>query len=165
GSSGRRILFLASLLLLAAGPATMPASGSETTVTNTIVRFQIQRGTNALGAMDVELFDQDKPQTVANFLLYVRSGAYSNSFLHRCLPGFIVQGGGFSVTNPLGMQQFSSFSEVTNYGRLTNEFLVGPRLSNTFGTLVMAKVGGDPNSATSQWSSNLPDETGTSALQ
>src|SRR3954469_14805373 len=48
---------------------------------NTIVHFEIQRGTNnLLGTFDVELFDQDKPETVRNFLLYVRSGAYTNSF-------------------------------------------------------------------------------------
>ena len=114
---------------------------------NTIVRFEVQQGTNALGRMDVELFDNDKPETVRNFLLYVRSGAYSNSFLHRCVPGFVVQGGGFSVTDPLSTNTFSAYLEVTNYGRLANEFLVGPRISNTFATIAMAKVGDDPNSA------------------
>ena len=123
--------------------------------TNTVVRFEIQRGTNSLGRMDVELFDQDKPETVRNFLLYTYSGAYSNTFLHRCVQGFVVQGGGFSVTNPLGTNRFSAFLEVTNFGRLTNEFLVGPRLSNTFATIAMAKVCGDTNSATSQWFFNL----------
>jgi len=127
--------------------------------TNTIVRFEIQRGTNSLGRMDVELFDQDKPETVRNFLLYTYSGAYSNTFLHRCVPGFVVQGGGFSVTNPLGTNRFSAFLEVTNFGRLTNEFLVGPRLSNTLATIAMAKVGGDTNSATSQWFFNLGDNS------
>lgn len=130
---------------------------------NTVVRFQIQRGTNALGVMDVELFDHDKPETVRNFLLYVRSGAYSNSFLHRCVPGFVVQGGGFSVTNAMGASRFSDALAVTNLGRLTNEFLVGPPLSNTFGTIAMAKVGGDPDSATSQWFFNLANNTNLDA--
>jgi cyclophilin family peptidyl-prolyl cis-trans isomerase len=134
-------------------------ASANSTPSNSVVRFQIQRGTNALGAVDVELFDQDKPATVRNFLLYVRSGAYSNSFLHRCVPGFIVQGGGFSVTNPLGTARFSSFNQVTEYGRVTNEFHVGPQLSNTFGTLAMAKLGNDPNSATSQWFFNLGNNT------
>src|SRR5207247_545949 len=94
-------------------------------------------------------------------LLYLRSGAYSNIFFHRCVPGFVVQGGGFSATNPAstGVFNINSYLEVTNYGRLTNEFLVGPRLSNTFGTLAMAKVGGDPNSATSQWYFHLVDNS------
>src|SRR6185436_10715542 len=102
--------------------------------TNTVVRFEIQRGTNSLGRMDVELFDQDKPETVRNFLLYTYSGAYSNTFLHRCVPSFVIQGGGYAVTNPLLNTNLTTFLEVTNLGRLTNEYAVGPRLSNLFGT-------------------------------
>ena len=130
-------------------------SSGNSNAPNTIVRFQIQRGATALGVVDVELFDSDKPETVGNFLLYVRSGAYSNSFLHRCVPGFVVQGGGFSVADPRSTNRFSTFEELPNYGRLTNEYFVGPQQGNTFGTLAMAKVGGDPNSATSQWFFNL----------
>jgi len=152
------------LALCLAAVALQPTAASAATpadpgASNTLVRFDIQRGTNALGRLDVELFDHDKPETVRNFLLYVWSGAFSNSFLHRCVPGFVVQGGGFSVTNPLAPGRFSNFVAVADYGRLTNEFLVGPRLSNTFGTLAMAKVGGDPNSATSQWFFNLGNNT------
>ena len=127
--------------------------------TNTIVRFEFQRGTNAFGIADVELFDQEKPETVRNFLLHIRSGAYTNSFLHRCVPGFIVQGGGFSVTNPTSSSQFSTNFAVTNYGRLTNEFLVGTRMSNVLGTIAMAKLGNDPDSATSQWFFNLANNS------
>src|SRR6266498_254849 len=109
----------ALLLLLVWLPPTLRAVlPSDSNPTNTIVRFEIQRGTNALGAINVELFDHDKPETVRNFLLYARSGAYSNGFLHRCVPGFVVQGGGFFVTDPLGTNRFSAYSEVTNYGRL-----------------------------------------------
>ncbi|HKX62034.1 MAG TPA: peptidylprolyl isomerase, partial [Verrucomicrobiae bacterium] len=108
---------------------------------NTIVRIEIDRGTNRFGTVDVELFDQDKPETVRNFLLYTRSGAYSNMFLHRCVPRFVLQGGGFAVTNPFSGGTFSTFLEVTNLGRLTNEFAVGPRLTNSFGTIAMAKLG------------------------
>jgi len=124
-----------------------------------VVRIEIDRGTNRLGTVDVELFDQDKPETVRNFLLYTRSGAYSNMFLHRCVPGFIVQGGGFAITNPLSSTIFSSSLAVTNLGRLTNEFAIGPRLTNSFGTIAMAKVGSDPNSASSQWFFNLGDNS------
>ena len=145
-----------STMVLGFGTSRTVADSNDT---NTIVRFEIQRGTNSLGRMDVELFDQDKPETVRNFLLYTYSGAYSNTFLHRCAPGFVVQGGGFSVTNPLGTNRFSAFLEVTNFGRLTNEFLVGPRLSNTLATIAMAKVGGETNSATSQWFFNLGDNS------
>ena len=126
---------------------------------NTVVRFDIQRGTNALGAVDVELFDSEKPETVRNFLLYVRSGAYSNTFFHRCVPGFVVQGGGFMVTNLTSGSSFASYREVTNYGRLKNEFSTGATISNSFGTIAMAKIGNDPDSATSQWFFNLASNT------
>src|SRR5262245_14012499 len=57
-------LFLAALTLLS-----VRVSADSVTNSNTVVRFEIQRGTNALGAVDVELFDQEKPETVRNFLL------------------------------------------------------------------------------------------------
>src|SRR6266542_4110960 len=116
--------FLVAVSLSSSVSADSPANSNAP---NTIVRFEIQRGTNSLGRMDVELFDRDKPETVRNFLLYTYSGAYSNTFVHRCVPGFVLQGGGFSVTNPMGTDRFSAYLEVTNLGRLTNEFLVGPR--------------------------------------
>ena len=49
-----------------------------------------------LGDVEIELFDEAKPQTVANFLNYVNDGDYQNSFIHRSVPGFVVQGGGFT---------------------------------------------------------------------
>ena len=148
-----RVCVNALLLLLAL--AFHPSARAD----NTIVRFEILRGTNAFGDFDVELFDQEKPETVRNFLLYVHSGAYSNTFLHRCVPRFVIQGGGFSATNPASANAFSTYLEVTNYGRLDNEFSSGPVLSNTFGTIAMAKVGSDSNSATSQWFFNLASNT------
>ncbi len=56
----------------------------------TTVRMQ-----TSLGAIDIQLMDASAPETVANFLNYVRSGAYVDSFIHRSMPGFIVQGGGY----------------------------------------------------------------------
>ncbi|MBU6398847.1 MAG: peptidylprolyl isomerase [Verrucomicrobia bacterium] len=109
-----------------------------------------------LGELDVELFDQEKPITVQNFLSYVASGVYSNMFLHRCVPGFIVQGGGFFVTNPFTAP---AIEPVPQFAPITNEFNVGPRLANTYGTLAMAKVSGATNSATAQWFFNLADNS------
>ena len=109
----RLSLWIALGWVIGWGAWPIPA-GAASSSSNTLVQFQIDRGTNSLGSLTVELFDQDKPETVRNFLLYVRSGAYSDSFLHRCVPGFIVQGGGFSVTNPLAPSQFRNFNAVTN---------------------------------------------------
>ena len=150
-------LWLILLWIRPVNVSALPADSANPT--NPIVRFSVIRGTNLLGAMDVELFEQEKPATVRNFLLYLQSGAYTNSFFHRCVPGFAVQGGGFTVTNAAATNGFLDYLAVTNFGRLTNEFLVGPRFSNTFGTLAMAKLGGDPDSATSQWFFNLGNNT------
>src|SRR6266481_2841776 len=54
------------------------------------------------GAIDITLFDAGAPITVANFLAYVKSGAYNNSFVHRSEPGFVIQGGGYVWNDALG---------------------------------------------------------------
>jgi len=109
-----------------------------------------------LGDVEVELYDQDKPVTVQNFIRYARSGAYANTFFHRCIPNFVVQGGGFAVADPQSQAAFalSGTLPVPAFDPITNEFNVGPRLSNDYGTIAMAKTS-DPNSATSQFFFNL----------
>src|SRR5437879_8703206 len=92
------------------------------------------------GDIDVELYDQDKPVTVQNFIRYVQSGAYTNMFLHRCIPDFIVQGGGFSTTNQLATNRFAVFESVPNFGAISNELNIGARLSTVYGTIAMAKA-------------------------
>ena len=118
----------------------------------TLVQFR-----TTVGDLDVELFDQDKPITVENFLRYVRGGLYQNMFFHRCLPGFIVQGGGEAVSNPTSLDPFAQYFGVLEFAPITNEFNVGPRISNIYGTIAMAKTPGDPNSATSGFFFNLAD--------
>src|SRR5450631_2558298 len=56
---------------------------------SSVVQFQLYSGNNTLGSFQVELYDQDKPETVSNFLHYVESGSYNNSFFERSVPGFI----------------------------------------------------------------------------
>ncbi len=102
-----------------------------------------------LGDIEIELLEQDAPKTVANFLNYMNNDRYNNSFIHRSVPGFIVQGGGFIF-------QDGQVTGISAFPPLDNEF----KISNTRGTVAMAKVGGDPNSATSQWFFNLADNSG-----
>ncbi len=109
------------------------------------------------GDIEVELYDQDKPVTVQNFVRYAQEGAYQDEFAHRLLPGFVLQGGGFTVS-ARGTTNWQ-ISAVATYPPITNEFGVGRRFSNVYGTIAMAKVGGDTNSATSQWFFNLADNT------
>ena len=104
------------------------------------------------GDMHVELYEHDKPITVANFLRYIRAGLYQDSIIHRCDPNFVIQGGGFYVSlQPPYIHPSPVFPPIPN------EFGVGTRYSNRYGTIAMAKLGGDTNSATSQWFINLRD--------
>ncbi len=101
-----------------------------------------------MGNFCMELLDRQAPKTVSNFINYINSGAYSNGIFHRSVPTFVIQGGGFKlVTNSSG----TSINAVTTFAPVMNEYA----LSNTRGTVAMAKVGNDPDSATSQWFVNL----------
>ncbi len=100
-----------------------------------------------LGEIRVELYE-DKPITVGNFLAYMNAGRYTDSFAHRLMPGFVLQGGGFTL-------QGNSITPVTTYPQIINEYGVGQTRSNVLGTIAMAKLGGNSDSATSQWFFNL----------
>lgn len=102
-----------------------------------------------LGGFTIELLDDVAPNTVANFLNYIRDGDYDGTFFHRAIPDFVLQGGGFSLGSD------GVLSEVTSDPPVNNEF----RLSNIRGTVAMAKLGGNPNSATNQWFINLVDNS------
>ncbi len=109
----------------------------------TIVHFD-----TSMGGFDVELYNAQTPVTTANFLNYVNDGDYTNTFIHRSVPGFVIQGGGFGIVGGSGFF-------VPADPPIVNE----PGILNTRGTIAMAKLGGDPNSATSQWFFNLADNT------
>jgi cyclophilin family peptidyl-prolyl cis-trans isomerase len=121
----------------------------------TLVQFR-----TVFGDIELELYDNDKPVTVQNFLNYLRSGRYQNGVSHRLVPNFVIQGGGFVVTN-LGSS--SAIVPIPTDPPITNEFGVGRRFSNVFGTIAMAKVGTDTNSATSEWYINLSNNVGLDA--
>lgn len=106
-----------------------------------------------LGEIDVELFDADKPVTVTNFVSYVERGAYTNMIVHRWEPSFVIQGGGYYTANRYTANAF--IAPITTTGRITNEYSVGRTFSNTYGTIAMARVSRQTNSATSQWFFNL----------
>jgi len=102
----------------------------------------------SLGDVEIELFDELAPATVANFLNYVNDGDYADSIIHRSVPGFIVQGGGFTFIDGVA-------ASIPADPPVINE----PGTSNLRGTIAMAKLGGDPNSATSGWFFNLADNS------
>jgi len=101
----------------------------------------------------VELFDDPTnkdylltQETVDNFLYYVNSNAYDNSIIHRSIKDFVIQGGGFVYKN-------GTINSLEANPPVINE----PGNSNIKWTLAMAKLPGDPNSATSEWFINLAD--------
>ncbi len=110
----------------------------------TIVEFQTSQGN-----FQVNLFDQTTPITVNNFLNYVNEQSYTNSLIHRAVPGFVVQGGGFEFTGDWPL------SSLASNGAIDNE----PVYSNVKGTIAMAKLGGIVNSASNQWFFNLQDNS------
>lgn len=105
-----------------------------------------------MGNFCMELFERQTPKTVANFRDYVDSGAYVQNIFHRSVPGFVVQGGGFTVADS---DTGAKVSAINTFDPVENEF----GISNTRGTVAMAKLGNDPNSATSQWFVNLADNS------
>lgn len=105
-----------------------------------------------MGQFCIELFETQTPITTANFLNYVDSDAYTNGIFHRSAPGFVIQGGGFKIVD--GTDE-KTLVPVNTFPPITNEF----KISNTRGTVAMAKLSGNPNSATSQWFVNLADNS------
>ena len=106
----------------------------------------------------IELYDKkDAAKTITkktakNFLKYTKKGRYDDSFFHRSVDNFVIQGGGFTRPD-------SSFLEggipdsIKTFSTIKNE----PGNPNITGSVAMAKLGGDPNSATSQWFINLAE--------
>ncbi|MBK6958665.1 MAG: peptidylprolyl isomerase [Nitrosomonas sp.] len=110
-----------------------------------------------MGQFCIELFETQTPITSANFLNYIDSEAYKNGIFHRSVPGFVIQGGGFKIVDGIDEK---TLEPVNTFPPITNEF----KISNTRGTVAMAKLSGNPNSATSQWFVNLADNSGPGDL-
>ncbi|WP_417665490.1 peptidylprolyl isomerase [Pseudidiomarina sp.] len=96
------------------------------------------------GDIIVELNRAKAPITVENFLTYVQAGSYNNTIFHRIIPGFVVQGGGYT----------EEFEAKTMFEPIFNES--GNGMLNNYGTIAMARTS-DPHSATRQFYFNLND--------
>ncbi|MFM7243556.1 MAG: peptidylprolyl isomerase, partial [Planctomycetaceae bacterium] len=148
-----------------AGPAVISLAGryDDADVTGTVVRFDVNAPSPADGKVFVELFDKEgpgrlrtTPATAANFLSYVDGGHYKDTFIHRSVPGFVVQGGGFTATgNPFSIGNVTQFAAVVNEPKPSSTTAA----NNVRGTIAMAKLGSDANSATNQWFFNLADNS------
>ena len=109
----------------------------------------IVRVSTSVGDYSIELLDESAPATVQNFLNYVRRGDYNATYLHRVPDDFVVQGGAYRF------QPYVGPVDVPTDPPVINEF----GASNIRGTVAMAKIDGDPDSATNQWFVNLSDNT------
>jgi peptidyl-prolyl cis-trans isomerase A (cyclophilin A) len=99
------------------------------------------------GNIRVELYPEKAPKTVANFLDYIKSGQYNGTIFHRVIPGFMIQGGGYTT----------SYAEKPTRAPIPLESQSG--LKNALGTISMARTS-DPNSATAQFFINTVDNPG-----
>lgn len=104
---------------------------------------QVEMKTN-MGTIILELYPDRAPETVKNFLQYVKDGFYNGTVFHRVIPDFMIQGGGFTA----------DFAAKTTRGPIKNEADNG--LTNVVGTIAMARTR-DPHSATSQFFINVVD--------
>ncbi len=127
-------LFIKALAGIALCLGTLTAAAEDS---DTLVTFNTD-----LGPMLIELYPEQAPITVANFLQYVDSDFYDGTIFHRVIPGFVVQGGGFTF----------DFNRKETSDPIKNESDNG--LKNTYLTLSMARTNA-VDSATSQFFINL----------
>lgn len=128
----------------------LPTAAMLEVATNPVVVLETD-----FGDIYLELFPQDAPTTVANFLNYVQRGLYSETLFHRSVPGFVLQAGGYEYTEDNGFRRV--FDQTL--GPIVNEF----GRPNIARTIAMAKFGNNPNSATSEFFFNLADNSGPPA--
>ena len=99
-----------------------------------------------MGHIVIELNQEKAPNTVANFLEYVKSGHYDGTIFHRVIDGFMIQGGGMDA----------NMKEKSTNAPIQNEADNG--LKNEVGTIAMARTS-DPHSATAQFFINVKDNS------
>jgi cyclophilin family peptidyl-prolyl cis-trans isomerase len=125
-----------------AAPASPDAKPAENTQPlKGIVKVTLE---TSKGTIELELDADKAPLSVANFVNYAKKGHYDGTIFHRVIPGFMVQGGGFTAD----MQQKPTDKPIQCESK--------NGLKNTKGTLAMARTS-DPHSATSQFFINVKD--------
>jgi cyclophilin family peptidyl-prolyl cis-trans isomerase len=101
----------------------------------------------SLGNIKIELFEEDAPETVANFLQYVDDKHYDGTIFHRVIPTFMIQGGGMEP----GLKERKTRAPIKNES--------DNGLTNDRGTIAMARTP-NPHSATAQFFINVKDNQG-----
>jgi len=116
-------------------------------------QLEYVRMTTSMGDIVLELNREKAPITVANFLNYVGDHFYDSTIFHRSIPGFMLQGGGFTA----------DLKQRKPGAPIENEWQNG--LKNRRGTIAMARQGRMANSATSQFFINVVDNRGLDVPQ
>jgi peptidyl-prolyl cis-trans isomerase A (cyclophilin A) len=136
------LLALASLLVLLASTGFAQDEAARESKKEANVHILMQ---TSMGDIALELNREKAPLTVENFMRYVEKGHYNGTIFHRVIPDFMVQGGGFTPD----MQQKPTDPPIKN------EWQNG--LKNARGTIAMARLGSQPDSATAQFFINVKD--------
>jgi cyclophilin family peptidyl-prolyl cis-trans isomerase len=134
---------LATLAALGTGAALLAGPARAQAGTGAAAPVIVTLDTTA-GPIVLELDAQHAPRTVANFVRYVKEGFYSGTIFHRVIPGFMIQGGGFTPD----MQQKQTHEPIAIESDNT--------LKNVRGSIAMARTA-NPNSATAQFFINVAD--------
>jgi peptidyl-prolyl cis-trans isomerase A (cyclophilin A) len=136
----KRIFPLIMVFLFLCGAAVAAETGPA--AKNTVVLME-----TSMGNVKIQLDPQKAPVSVKNFLDYVNKGSYNGTIFHRVIPGFMIQGGGFTT----------ELKQKPTNAPIKNEADNG--LKNDRGTIAMARTG-DPNSATAQFFINVVNNDG-----
>ncbi|HKZ17147.1 MAG TPA: peptidylprolyl isomerase [Geobacteraceae bacterium] len=134
----KKIIIAMAVMLVTGGVAIGAGGGTK----NPVVLME-----TSLGAVKIELFPKQAPVTVKNFLAYVKDGFYSGTTFHRVIPGFMIQGGGFTADLRLKPTKAPIRNEADN------------GLKNDRGTIAMARTA-NPDSASSQFFINVVNNDG-----
>lgn len=135
-------LTLLTLALLPVLAYAEPAKEAEKPAAAPKVRLKTNQGDIVL-----ELNAEKAPISVGNFLSYVKKKHYNGTVFHRIIDGFMIQGGGFALTD-------GKLVEKASGKGIKNESQNG--LKNDRGTIAMARTN-DPDSATAQFFINVAD--------
>jgi peptidyl-prolyl cis-trans isomerase A (cyclophilin A) len=114
----------------------------------------IVRVSTSIGDFSIELLDETAPITVQNFLDYVHRNDFNGTYFHRVIDNFVAQGGAYRF------EPFVGPIDVPTDAPIVNEV----NISNLRGTVAMAKLDGDPDSATNQWFVNIEDNVNLDTL-
>ncbi len=132
-------------LALVAQASTQPESVQASEAQTSKESFVYVHMKTSKGDIYLELNKDKAPISVENFVQYTNDKAYDGTIFHRVKPAFMIQGGGF---NP-------DMTQRKTRDGIENEWENG--LKNEKYTIAMARLGGRPNSATTQWFINVKD--------